>query len=141
MARISPWTPWRGLGGNSSGDVIGGFQRDSCWTSAWRLWHRVGNGYGPTRCLRFRTEVGGINAIHSIRPTADGSATAPSVAIRFTTGFVWTESDGMMDVVSSWRTASFPIPRSRSGYDHVTPDGGTLVGLEGYGRYTRPALS
>ena len=119
---------------NSSGNVIGGFLNDS--TASIRkptLWRRSGDSW-TTQMLDAvpGTESGGINNVQGI--TADGNLAVGYCSFGgdpfYTTGFVWTSTDGTLDVVQFLaNNGILPDPSfSIADLDCVTPDGTELVG-------------
>ena len=125
------------------GQTIGGFQRDSTNnTRAAALWRRVGNGWSATQHLNLvpGTDLNsGINGIRAL--SADGRLAVGYCSFGgdpfFTTGFVWTDSTGAIDVVQFLAmNGVLPDPAFEiRDLTCMTPDGTKIVG---FGRDTSP---
>jgi uncharacterized membrane protein len=120
---------------NSSGDVIGGYLSDSLGNYRWAtLWHRSGGNWTrQTLPLVSGTETGGINMVESI--TADGKMAVGYCSFAgdpfYTTGFVWTDSTGCVDVVQFLANYGIlPDPSFQiQDVNCISPDGTMLVGF------------
>jgi hypothetical protein len=119
-----------------SGHVIGGMFMDTTVSVRHAtLWKRVGNGWSPAQKLPLvpgTENNGGLNLIRDL--TADGRMAVGYCSFAgdpfFTTGFVWTETMGMMDVVAFLASQGvLPDPSfSIADLTGVTPDGTKIVG-------------
>jgi hypothetical protein len=124
------------------GQTIGGFQRDSTNnTKTAALWHRVGNGWSPTQLLNLvpGTSGQGINSIGAL--SADGKFGVGWCSwggdTFDTTGLVWTDSTGAIDVVQFLGMQGLILDPSFTINELtcMTPDGTKIAG---HGRDTSP---
>lgn len=126
-----------------NGDIIVGFMSDSLsHQRAATMWKRVGGVFGAPRVLGWvdgTTPGAGINLVHAV--SADGRIAVGYCSFDgdpfFTTGFVWTEETGVLDVNAFLANNGVPVDPNFTiqNLTALTPDG---TNLYGYGMLLTP---